>query len=147
MENYTELQKELIGALVGLARSLDETNSDFAALSSIISGLKAVAAPSYDDVKAVRAAKQRAAPDCGTCQNPCGRTFDYNLDELKPETAKVKYQLIETMLRYAEKAVDESNYKSILNGLAEGLFAVGYDYFNEAQINEMIRKMSDQNEI
>lgn len=143
MENYTDVQKELIGALVGLARSLDETNSDFSALNSIIRGLKAVNAPTFDDIKAVRAAKQRAVPDCSTCQNPCGKTFDYNLDELKPETSGLKYQMIEAMICYADRAVfDENNYKNVLDILAEGLFAVGYDYFNDEQLKDMIQKVS-----
>ncbi|MCH5207859.1 MAG: hypothetical protein J1F04_03145 [Oscillospiraceae bacterium] len=143
MENYTAMQKELIGALVGLARSLDETNSDFSALNSVIRGLKAIAAPTSGDIEAVRSAKQRAVPDCSTCQNPCGKTFDYDLDELKPETSGLKYQLIDTMARYAKKAVfDENNYKNVLDILAEGLFAVGYDYFNDEQLKDMIRKVS-----
>ncbi|MCH5203571.1 MAG: hypothetical protein J1F03_02425 [Oscillospiraceae bacterium] len=100
MENYTAVQKELIGALVGLARSLNETNSDISALDSIIGGLNAIDSVSSDDIQAVRMAKQRAVPDCSTCQNPCGKTFDYDLDDLNklaPETAALKYLLIEKM--------------------------------------------------
>lgn len=145
MEKYTAVQKELIGALVGLARSLDETNSNYSALASIVRGLKAIDSPTSEEIRAVRDAKQRAVPDCEVCQNPCGRTSDYDLDELKPETAELKYRLVESMRAFArEVLLDENNYKDVLDKFSEGLFAVGYDYFNEEQLGDIIRKVSEQ---
>lgn len=146
MKKYSDLQNELIGALVGLARSLDETNSDFSALKAMINGINAIETAAPEDIEKVRAAKRRAVPDCSVCKNPCGKTFDYDLDELEklePKIAEQKYLLIERIIKYAKTAVyNEQNYQTVLKALAEGLFAIGYDYFTEEQLSEIINKVS-----
>lgn len=142
MKKYSDSQKKLIGALVGLARSLDETNSDYSALCSVICGVRAINSASFEDVEAVHKAKRRAVPDCSVCKNPCGKTFDYDLDDLEktePKIASLKYELIEQIKIYAGKAeFDENNYGDTLKKLSEGLFAVGYDYFTEEQLSGII---------
>ena len=147
MKLYSDLQKELIGALIGLARSLDETNSDYSALNSIIGGINAIEAASAEDIQAVRAAKRRAVPDCSICKNPCGKTFDYNFDDLEklePKIAGLKYELIERIREYAKRVeFNEKNYENVLKKLTEGLFAVGYDYFTEEQLSEIIHKVGN----
>lgn len=151
MKEYTDLQKQLIGALVGLARSLDETNSDFAALTAMINGINAIENAAVEDVEKVRAAKHRAVPDCSVCKNPCGKTFDYDLNDLEklqPKISKLKFELIEKTVEYCKTVkADEKNFENVLKKLTESLFAVGYDYFTEEQLSEIIGKLSDENEV
>ena len=81
------LQDELTGALIGLARAVDDT----AAISKrtgqvIIEGLfTTVTNVSFDDaaiqnmIQKVRAEKERLVPDCSKCQSSCGKTDEYDM--------------------------------------------------------------------
>ena len=86
----SKLQDELTGALIGLARAIDGT----AAISKetaqvIIEGLfTTVTNVNFDDVsienmiQKVRAEKDALVPGCSQCQSPCGRTDDYDMQQL-----------------------------------------------------------------
>ena len=77
-----KLQDELTGALIGLAKAVN----DAATISKrtghiIIEGLfTTVTNVSFDDtsienmIERVRAEKERLVPNCGNCQTPCGKT-------------------------------------------------------------------------
>ena len=85
-----ELQDKLTGALIGLARSIDDT----AMVSEntwqiIIEGLfTTITNVSFDNaaienmIQKVRAEKDALVPGCSQCQSPCGRTDDYDMQQL-----------------------------------------------------------------
>lgn len=147
MRHYSDKQKALIGALVGLARSLDESNSTYEAFKAMIFGLKAVDGSEDligEAIAAVGRAKHNAVPDCSVCSHPCGRTSDYDLGELEtfPETMlEKKYMLIEKAVELAKVSdADGENYESLMQMLTELLFAVGYDWLSEEEIIGIIDK-------
>ena len=85
-----KLQDELTGALIALARAVDgaETISQSTG-QIIIEGLfTTVTNVSFDDaaiknmIQKVRAEKERLVPDCGNCQSPCGKTDEYDMQQL-----------------------------------------------------------------
>lgn len=85
-----QLQDELTGALIGLARAVD----DISAVSkktwqTIIEGLfTTITNVSFDNaaiedmIQKVRAEKASLAGGCNKCQSPCGRTAEYDMQQL-----------------------------------------------------------------
>lgn len=85
-----KLQDELTGALIGLARAVGgaETISQSTG-QVIIEGLfTTVTNVSFDDaairnmIQKVRAEKERLVPDCSKCQSSCGKTDEYDMQQL-----------------------------------------------------------------
>ena len=85
-----KLQDELTGALISLARAVDgaETISK-STWQVMIEGLfTTVTNVSFDDasiknmIQKVRAERERLVPDCGKCQSPCGKTDEYDMQQL-----------------------------------------------------------------
>ncbi len=141
MRTYTEAQKELTGALVGLARSLDESNASRGALRAIVEGLRGIGGGEADLTRllaAVREEKRRAVPDCAVCPHPCGRTDDYDPDgwaRLSPAVAEEKERLLEAAIAYARRVrPEEGPFLPALTRLADALFAVGYDWFSPEEL-------------
>ena len=96
-----KLQDELTGALIGLARAVDgaETISKRTG-QVIIEGLfTTVTNVSFDNaaienmIRKVRAEKERLVPDCGRCQSPCGKTDEYDMQQLW--NARRRYPFLE----------------------------------------------------
>lgn len=152
MEKYTDAQKKLIGACIGLARSFDETNADCDALKVLLSGIGMFHNEDEEVLKEqtekLHKEKSRVAPDCSVCKNPCGKTFDYDLDGLElleQELVELKYELLEEIMRYAERvSFDGKDYREVLDVLGEALFSVGYDWFTPEQMREKIGKVREK---
>lgn len=89
---FSELEQarnEMTGALVGLSRALEGKEYTKEAMEAIVNGLSAVLPGCTSDLEelrsmteAVRREKLKAAPDCATCKSPCGRTDDYDMEEM-----------------------------------------------------------------
>jgi len=82
-------RNEMTGALVGLSRALEGKEYTKEAMEAIVNGLSAVLPGCTSDLEelrsmteAVRREKLKAAPDCATCKSPCGRTDDYDMEEM-----------------------------------------------------------------
>ncbi len=146
MEQYTKAQKELAGALIGLSKALDEANSSYYMFNVIMESLQLLRDGNdfviSKQTGKVHETKMIAVPDCSVCQNPCGRTADYNMDELdnlNPKTAMLKYELLDKICEYAGNiSFTENDYKGLLDILCGSLFAVGYDGFTDEQLTEKI---------
>lgn len=96
------LKKKLFGALVGLARASEEKELADSSADAMIQGL--IMACSDDDaaenaltqeqadamVVRLHEEKYRMSPDCAACQCPCGRTDDYNMDEVLYASEKLR---------------------------------------------------------
>ena len=85
-----KLQDELTGALIGLARAVGgaETISQSTG-QVIIEGLfTTVTNVNFDNasienmIQKVRAEKERLVPDCSKCQSSCGKTDEYDMQQL-----------------------------------------------------------------
>lgn len=82
-----QLQDELTGALIGLARAVDDTSAvSKKTWQTIIEGLfTTITNVSFDNaaiedmIQKVRAEKDSLVGDCNKCQSPCGRTDEYDM--------------------------------------------------------------------
>ena len=133
------MKDKLLGALVGLARAMDESNMGAAPLAAMVQGLAALDSGTglEEALDALRRAKHAAVPDCAVCQNPCGRTADLDVQELEslpPELRDAKQALLSAAIRYARQCEPPS-----LPLLTQALFAVGYAWFTQEEIEEQIK--------
>ena len=139
----SSFQDELTGALIGLARAT-EGNEDLVSSSTdnvVLEGLFAAAADVSSDktitelIARVQEEKRKLVPNCFGCAEPCGRTGDYDMQELwtaDKDTRALKtlillgirgmaaYAYPASVLGYTDKAVNSFVYKA--------LFAIGMDW-------------------
>lgn len=148
--SFSQEQKALLGALVGLARALDESNIRRETLDIVASALRALAQGEdcQTALQAVREEKHRAVPDCSVCMNPCGRTAELawaDLDALEPELREAKYRLAEVLAVWgASKSAEKSSgedWHLRLDQLMQGLFALGYEWFGLEELEERIQAL------
>lgn len=133
----TQEQLALLGALVGLARAMDGIEQAPSAHRAMAAGLRALAegpiAPALD---AARQEKRRAVPDCYVCQNPCGRTDDWDahdLEKLEPALREAKEALLAALIRFARQEELPPQAPELITG---GLFSLGYEWFTREEIEE-----------
>ena len=154
-----ELQDKLIGALIGLARAA-EGNEDMVSSSTdkaVLEGLmSAVADADIDDetitalIAQAQEEKRRLVPNCFFCASPCGRTNDYDMQELWTADEDIRslkslilfgiggiapYACNALVLGRSDKDVNEFFYKA--------LFAIGMNY----GINELLPIVSEVSEV
>ena len=127
------LRDELLGALVGLARSTTNEPKTEDTDDVINAGLRLAAQNSSDEDKLcrmlqiVRTEKQRVAPNCATCAMPCGNTSDYDLAHLwsaPQELQLLKLRLLRAVCSLAQQHPGEAEQFSIY----QGLFALAEDW-------------------
>lgn len=117
-DETAELQDELTGALIGLAKSCQNNekteNTDRIIIEGLSSTITNAAIPPEtlrEMIQAVHEEKARIVPDCSSCMNPCGNTSDYDMKELQnaPEDIRSLKSLIllviRTMAAYAYRAL------------------------------------------
>ena len=149
-----ELQDKLTGALIGLARSIDDT----AMVSEntwqiIIEGLfTTITNVSFDNaaienmIQKVRAEKDALVPGCSQCQSPCGRTDDYDMQQLwdaDEDIRSLKSLIlfgIRGMAAYAYHA-KVLNYEDpeVNHFFCEALFKIGYEESVEALLPTVLK--------
>lgn len=107
-----ELRKELIGALIGLAKTCSNNPKTENTDQVIIEGLVAVHTQSFGEemlkkkLEKVRQEKHIIAPNCSTCASPCGNTSEYNLDLWNAEDEQyriLKEEILQELLKTAVK--------------------------------------------
>ena len=177
----TEIQEELIGALIGLARSVDgrgeavegepqESSSgdsngyrpDGVTHQILLAGLCA-ADPEKELteengkewIARVEAEKNRLNPDCAVCKGKCGRTDNYDLEELEtddPADRALKEELLAGLSPMAEKLQkrqgtrteeDEKqklDNRTAVNFIYKALFAIG-NYVGEKRLKSVVQEM------
>jgi hydroxylamine reductase len=136
------LQDELTGALIGLARAASGKEPGASADRAMLEGLfTTITNVNFDSetvrrqIQAVHREKNALAPGCGCCSSPCSRTDDYNMKQLWEENEDIRslkslvlfglrgmaaYAYHALMLGYTDKEVNRFFYK--------GLFAIGEDW-------------------
>ena len=136
------LQDELTGALISLARSVDSAATISKRTGQvIIEGLfTTVTNVSFDDaaienmIQKVRAEKERLVPDCNKCQSPCGKSDEYDMQQLwnaDEDIRSLKSLIlfgIRGMAAYAYHA-NVLNYEDaeVNRFFCEALFKIGYE--------------------
>ena len=139
------LQDELTGALIGLARTCSNQTPTEETTKLLIEGLfTTVTNVNFNDdtieelIKAVRVEKMRLAPNCLTCGSPCGHNDDYDMKKLWEAEEEIRslkslilfgmrgiaaYAYHAMVLGYSDEAVNDFFYK--------GLFVIGEDWTEE----------------
>ena len=151
------LQDKLTGALIGLARAIDDPALASAETWAIMTeGLLATApdvcisdATLETMIQSVRAEKARFAPGCSSCTAPCGRTADYDMQALwtaEEEVRVLKLRILADLreiaahIAHAPTQQDEEN--DVYPLLSEALFKIGYDESTEA-LMATVRKVEE----
>lgn len=141
------LQDVLTGALIGLARAIDDpaTVSD-ETWTVMTEGLLATApdaclsdAALETLIQNVRAEKARLAPGCSQCMAPCGRTADYDMqalwsaeEEVRTLKLRILADLREIAAHIAHAHAQQDEKTDVYPLLSEALFKIGYDESTEA---------------
>ena len=151
------LQDVLIGALIGLARAIDDpaTVSD-ETWTVMTEGLLATAPDACPVdaaiealIRKVRAEKERLAPGCSQCMAPCGRTADYDMqalwnaeEEVRTLKLRILADLREIAAHIAHAPAQQDEKTDVYPLLSEALFKIGYDESVDALL-PTVRKVED----
>ncbi len=162
------LQDVLTGALIGLARAIDDpaTVSDetwtvmtegllATAPDACISDATLVHDAHPDDaviealIRKVRAEKERLAPGCSSCTAPCGRTADYDMqalwnaeEEVRALKLRILADLREIAAHIAHAPAQQDEETDVYPLLYEALFKIGYDESVDALL-PTVRKVEE----
>ena len=162
------LQDVLTGALIGLARAIDDPTTVSAETWTIMTeGLLATAPDAcLDDtatstdvhsddaaiealIRKVRAEKERLAPGCSQCMAPCGRTADYDMqalwnaeEEVRTLKLRILADLREIAAHIAHAPAQQDEETDVYPLLYEALFKIGYDESVEALL-PTVRKVEE----
>ena len=144
MTDNSVLQNELIGALVGLSRAANG-NEDMLTPDThrLLLGALSALSNGSDTAKRtfilrIHAEKARLAPGCSICPSPCGRTADFDLNELKLESERAR-TLKMTILSHLAGASASLPTKQ-LSMLYEALTVIG-DAWNEEYLTAFEQKL------
>ena len=132
-----ELQNKLLGALVGLARASESKEIFESTGAAFVDGLKLA----YSDkaellpqaeamIDRLHQEKNLMAPDCAACQYPCGRTFDYDMEEVYGASEALRTAKLELLAALAKVAALDhgSDAKPIRQFLSDALFQISCTY-------------------
>ena len=158
--SMTKIQKELLGALIGLARSVDGRGEAAKGESQEFSSGICAANPEKELreeegkswIVRVEAEKNRLNPDCAVCKGKCGRTDNYDLEEMEtdePSDRARKEQILAELFPMAEKLqqlrkeTKEQNeeLQGAVNFLYKALFAIG-NYVGEKSLQSVVQEMN-----
>ncbi len=138
-----KLQDELTGALVGLARATDNApDVNEGTWKLMIEGLfTTITNVNFNEstikkfIEHIHQEKRRLVPDCSVCASPCGRTADYDMNEMwnaNEDIRSLKSLIlfgIRGMAAYAHHAMVLGYSDTEVNTFfSKALFAIGEDW-------------------
>lgn len=141
------MEKKLLGVLVGLARATDG-NEHFITpeLTELIIEAMAATLPhvsSEDELNALYSraveAKKAIVPNCFLCDTPCGRTCDFDLNELNAAPAKVREEKMRMFSLAQSTAASGKEVDPSL--LYDVLYLMGMDMDTPEYLMPMIQKL------
>ena len=98
-------------------------------------------------IQKVRAEKERLAPDCSKCQSPCGKTDEYDMQQLwnaDEDTRSLKSLIlfgIRGMAAYAYHAAVLGHEDDEVNlFFCEALFKIGYEENTETLLSTVLKR-------
>ena len=152
------LQDELTGALIGLARAIDSNPPTPSTHRAMIEGLfTTLTNVNFNEetilrqIEAVRREKAALAPGCSTCGSPCGRTEEYDMKRLWEENEDIRS--LKSLILFGLKGVAAYAYHALVLGYSDeevnrffydGLFAVGEDWTME-QLLPVVMQVGEVN--
>ena len=137
------LQDELTGALIGLARAADGSpgvnegtwSLIIEALFTTLTNVNFDAAAIRDVTARVKVEKSRLVPDCASCMSPCGHNNDYDVSRLW--TADEDIRSLKSLILFGIRGMAAYAYHAMVLGYTDGevnrffakaLFAIGEDW-------------------
>ena len=123
------LRRELLGCLIGLARTCSNNPPTEETEGLLLAGLHAAdESTALDDgrlralIDRVRADKAAVAPNCAACASPCGKNEDYDLarmDQAEPEIRAVKERMLRALMQWGHRGLMGKLVFDALFALAE----------------------------
>ena len=156
-----QLQDQLTGALIGLARATDGNEHLISQSSTavIVEGLFATLTNvNFDNaaleklLERVKAEKRKMVPDCFTCASPCGKNNDYDMASLWNAEEDIRslkslilfgirgmaaYAYHAAVLGYREPEVDRFFYKALI--------AIGMDDWGMEELLPIVLEVGEVN--
>ena len=139
--NTAELQDELTGALIGLAKSCGNNPKTENTDRMIIEGLfTTITNVNFNDetlkemIEKVKAEKNKIVPDCSVCQNPCGNTDDYDMNSLWNDNEDIRS--LKSLILFGIRGMAAYAYHAMVLGYTSeevnsffyrALSVIGYD--------------------
>ena len=136
------LQDQLTGALIGLARATSGGQPGESADRAMIHGLFAtITNVNFDDdsirslIQTVHAEKEKLAPNCSSCANPCQRSDDYDMNLLWQEPDE-DVRSLKSLLLFGLRGMAAYAWHAMTLGISDetvnrffyrGMFAVGWE--------------------
>ena len=156
-----QLQDELTGALIGLARAA-EGNEDLVndgTYKLIIEGLfTTITNVCFDNVaikrvtEYVKLEKTRLVPQCGGCGSPCGRNNDYDMSNLW--NADEDIRSLKSLILFGIRGMAAYTYHAMVLGYTDkevndffikALFAIGMDDFGMDELLPIVMEVGEKN--
>lgn len=115
-----ELRKELLGAIIGLAKTCGNNPKTENTDRILLEGLVAVHTESFGEemlekkLHMVRQEKDRIAPNCRNCASPCENTSEYDLELLLQKEEGCREKKLRMLQDIVEAAV--AFYQVMLQG-------------------------------
>ena len=152
--NTANLQDELTGALIGLARATDgHTHPTEYTYGLLIEGLfTTITNVSFDDEAVLKETakahveKEKLVPRCSTCEDPCGRNNDYDMKKLWNDNEDIRS--LKSLILFGLRGMAAYAYHARMLGyidpeidhfFAEGLFAIGEDLSQEQLLPKVLK--------
>ena len=153
------LQDELTGALIGLARSIDNAKGAGESTQELmIEGLfTTVTNVNFNEsslrslIDAVHEEKNKLVPDCSVCASSCGRTEDYDMKQLW--TADEDVRSLKSLILFGIRGMAAYAHHAMILGykdkemnqfFAKALFAIGEDWGMD-ELLPIVMEVGEQN--
>ena len=133
-----DLERKLVGELIGLARATDGnehliTESITDTVAEVLTANVTDEARSAAYSAKIEAAKREMVPDCFQCANPCGRTAAFDLSTLEGDVGQTKLAILEALRTIAASPRSpEANLK-----LYRGLVILGLEGYSPAELTAL----------
>ena len=129
MTDAAALRRELLGCLIGLARTCSNNPPTDQTEGLLLAGLHAAdeaTALDPDRLRAliarVKADKAAVSPNCVNCASPCGKNDDYDLariDQAEPAIRAIKERILQGLMRRGHQGRMDQLVFDALFALAE----------------------------
>ena len=152
------LQDQLTGALIGLARAADTNEPTASTHRAVIEGLfTTLTNVNFNEetvrrqIDMVRREKAALTPDCGACACPCGRTDEYDMNLLWEANEDIRS--LKSLILFGLRGMAAYAYHAMVLGYTdeevnrffyEGLFAIGEDWGME-ELLPIVMKVGQMN--
>lgn len=152
------LQDQLTGALIGLARAADTNAPTASTHRAVIEGLFTTLTNVNFNEETIRqqietVGQEKAAliPDCAACASPCGRTDEYDMRNLWEADEDIRS--LKSLILFGLRGMAAYAYHAMVLGYTdeevnrffyEGLFAVGEDWGME-ELLPIVMKVGEVN--